>query len=42
MTNDHSAYKSNVVGIWFYGVKDVKSIYVWTCLARFVFNRNFK
>lgn len=42
MPNDSSTYKTSSVGVWFYGVKDYKSSYVWSVLARFVFCQNFR
>ena len=42
MANDPMTYSSLIVGLWFYGVEDYRSPYVWSMCTRFVLCRNFK
>jgi hypothetical protein len=42
MPNDTLAFQTPIVGIWFYGVSDFRTSYVWAACARLIFCRNFK
>lgn len=42
MPNDPHTFATSTIGVWFYGVTDQKSSYVWSMLTRFVFCQNFK
>ena len=42
MPNDPTLFSQKVVGLWIFGLDDIRHPYVWSACARFVFCTNFK